>query len=113
MRIINRFIKNALGSRYGRSNVRVASGTGTARAWVEVMVRIARPHDCYCEKGNELCRMCLDARKNASNEARKIAYAAQAKSGEQFASYCTDDPSAESRDCFMLQVQLIEKNENN
>lgn len=109
MNIINRYIKNALGSRYGRSRVSVKSATGTARGWTEIIVQVPKPPDCYCEKGNALCRMCVDTRQNATDEARKITYAAQEKSGEKFSTYCNDE--GETRECVTLQVYVIEKNE--
>lgn len=112
MTTLNRFIKSALVRRFGGPHVSVKSGTGTARMWVDARVRIAKPFDCICIAGQPWCRMCSEARTAAANEARNIAYAAQEKSGEKFATYYSDGPEAEPRACFNLEVSLIEKNEN-
>jgi len=45
----NRLIKKALAQEFGWDNVRVKGDRGTAYGWVDIQVRIEKPHNGECE----------------------------------------------------------------
>jgi hypothetical protein len=48
-------------TKYGRGNVRVQGGRGTAYGWVEMKIRAPKPDKPYCEYMQEIEQMIADA----------------------------------------------------
>lgn len=101
-------IRKALTKLYGRENVSVRSGRGTAASWVEARVDRPKPADCYCDNNKPgYCHHCSEVYKNTREQAESEAYKAMSESGMKFSTYYSDDGYNTQRDNFLLQVSLI------
>lgn len=105
-------IKKALIPAFGRENVSVTKGRGTASHWLHTDVNITVPEKCYCEHpgsswGNKMCAECREVYNAAEKKMNQLANdAAKALGG--FSSYYSDD-YADSRpyDCHLAQIHFI------
>ena len=68
----NKQVKAILSKQYGRANVSVKGGRGTAYGWCEVYITIPRPKACTCEPEGFYCRVCKDAMNGISSEAERM-----------------------------------------
>lgn len=82
-------VKKSLVEKYGRQNVSVKSGTGTARNWVEVKINIEGQGD-------------LEAERKIEKEALVIARNTLATQNLSFSTYGDD------RECVMISVFFVE-----
>ena len=82
-------IKTILAEEFGRDNVSVRKGTGTASHWVEVTIWVIE----------EMRRAEVRARDIISNHKPTI----------EISTYYTDDPVAERRDCLLITVRKLYK----
>jgi len=51
----NKFIKKALASEFGWKNVSVTGDRGTAYGWVNIEVRVRKPHEGKCDWRCDTC----------------------------------------------------------
>lgn len=106
---VTKFVKHVLAERYGHKNVSVTSGRGTASSWVEAMIKVGKPEDCHCEPNMTYCKRCCEHLNEASQEARKLVYAAMEKVELRFSTYTADDGYWTERDCFLLQTRFYDE----
>lgn len=104
---MTKMIRERYAIRYGRRNVSVTKGRGTASGWIDATVNIKKPYDCFCSAGQTYCRMCRDAIQATADEARKIAHSALESYGASFHTYYGDMDN-DPHDCFMLQVRIMQ-----
>lgn len=100
-------VRKSLTNRYGRKNISVTKGTGTASGWIHATVETKKPHDCFCKANEVYCQRCREQIIGTTEEAKKIVYDAMWESGATFDVYYGDEPEAQANDCFMLQTRLI------
>lgn len=104
---IGKIVRKALVARYGSLYVRVRSGNGTSRSFVDATVAVIQPEDCYCIPYGELCGRCKERINLTHIEARKVVYGAMRAAEAEFNSYTADDGYDTKRDCFLLTVRFI------
>lgn len=102
---IIKIVKLALVERWGRENVSVKQGRGTASSWVEASIEIPKPHDCHCQLMQPYCDRCREALSGASDEGKKRVYACMQSMRAEFSSYY-GDMDTEPSDCFILQASI-------
>lgn len=103
---ITKIVKLALVERWGRENVSVRKGRGTASHWVEASIEIPHAHDCHCQPMQFYCDRCRFAQIEAAAEARKRVEIAMEHHETKFSQYSSDDGFGDDRDCFILQVSI-------
>lgn len=103
---VAKIVREALNERWGRQNVSVRKGTGTATSWVEASVSIPMPKECGCEAHYPYCTICRDILNEANDEAQKRVYSAMEKAGAEFSTYYSDDGYNTERSCFLLSVRF-------
>lgn len=101
---ITPIVKKALAERFGRENVSVVKGRGTASGWVEAEILTDAAHDCFCQPREPYCDRCREKLREIGEEGRKIVYLAMEKAEAKFSTYYSDDGFGNDRDCFLLQV---------
>lgn len=84
-----KIIKQILAEEFGRDNVSVRKGTGTASHWIEVTVWVV----------NETRRAEVKTREIISNYKPTI----------ELSTYYTDDPVAEERNCLLVNIRKLYK----
>jgi len=110
---ITKIVKVALAERYGRKNVSVQKGRGTASGWVSATIEIQRPKGCYCLEGMPYCMRCREELNLAAKEARDRVYAAMDFADAEFSTFYSDDGVGNiPRDCFNLHVHLKNKHDS-
>jgi hypothetical protein len=68
----NKQVKTILSNKYGKGNVSVKGGRGTAYGWCEVYITIPRPKACTCEPEGFYCQVCKDAMNGKCEEAESL-----------------------------------------
>lgn len=105
-------IKKAIAPVFGRSNVSVTKGSGTAAHWIHTDVLIPVPTGCSCENpgiswGDKMCATCRTAYNAAEAKMNELANQAVKELGG-FSSYYSDDYADSSPyDCHLAQVKFI------
>jgi len=90
----NKQVKEILSKHYGKGNVSVKGGRGTAYGWCEVYITIQRPKACICEPEGFYCQVCKDAVNGISSEAESLL------SGVEFYHYGDNSPE------LLIQVSI-------
>jgi len=103
---VSKIVKAALAERFGRANVSVHQGSGTAYGWIDASVTIgSKPKDCFCEPRQPYCSRCREALNEAGKEGRDRVMLAMQKANAEFSHYYGDMDN-EERNCFNLSVNF-------
>jgi hypothetical protein len=94
----NKQVKAILSKQYGRGNVSVKGGRGTAHGWCEVYITIPRPEGCTCVPEGFYCQACKDAMNGKGKEAESLL------SGVEFYKY-PDDMGGDNKE-LLIQVSI-------
>lgn len=102
----NKIIKKVLSEKYGRKNVVVRAGKGTASSWVEIGVTTPKPA-CENIKTNGHCSVCREMERDLVKEIEDISRKELAKHGMKFSTYISDDGYDSERECTRTDVFFV------
>jgi len=99
-------IKKALVKTYGRKNVSVIKGRGTASSWVEARVKVSNPL-CGCnENVIGRCETCKNVFIEHRHEIEKIANEALRANGAEHSTFYADDGYNTEMNEFLAEVKI-------
>lgn len=102
----SREVKNRLSKLFGKQNVIVRKGRGTASGWIETRVFVSPPSQCFCQKFREEegFGYCFNCKQKMNSVSQII----KEKTADiPFYTYCPDDGYNSESKCFLIQVDLI------
>ena len=99
-------IKKALVAKFGRENVTVRNGSGTAWGWVEIGLQVSEPLNCVCKPGDCYCPACREAIGSITKEAYKLIHEALNSAGLKPYTYCADDGYNTDSEEILLDVKF-------
>ncbi|VDM14931.1 unnamed protein product [Wuchereria bancrofti] len=115
-------IRSAFVKEFGKANVSVQKGRGTASSWVEAHIYAERPKDCVCEftdtywngqkapkpyrKNAGYCPACKAEYERVNKLAKELENKAMQTAGYEHSTYYADDGYNTEHSEFLLQVDI-------
>ena len=100
-----KMVKEVLSPAFGRSNVSVKSGRGTARGWVCASITVLKSKLCVCKENELYCGYCRQSIQETEARAENLVYSHQPKI--EFNNFYSDNyPEPRKLNCFLLTVNI-------